>query len=113
MNPSENLSLLLSLCHLPILDNRTTGGSLRPIFAVSTFASERVVRTFTRRQAEGLTFRLPWGVGSSKSFFGVAATRMYAIPSSSGSILWQVGCGWRPEASVAPWIPAFAGMTWG
>src|SRR5215212_1793983 len=48
MDTLENFRLLVPFYHLPTSDNNTTERSLRPIFAVSTFAPENVVREFTR-----------------------------------------------------------------
>src|SRR5215203_1034075 len=47
MNAPENLFLALPFYHHPTSGCRDTLGSLRPIFAVSTFAGETNVRTFT------------------------------------------------------------------
>jgi hypothetical protein len=47
MYAPENFFPSLLLYHLPTSDDDTTGQSLRPIFAVSTFAFENIVRTFT------------------------------------------------------------------
>jgi hypothetical protein len=48
MYAPENLFSSLLLYHLPTSDDDSTGKSLRPIFAVSTFAFESVVKRFTR-----------------------------------------------------------------
>jgi hypothetical protein len=54
MYAPENLFSSLLLYHLPTSDDDTTGRSLRPIFAVSIFASENVVKSFTRARRTAL-----------------------------------------------------------
>ena len=47
MDAQENFLSPLLLYHLLSSDDNTTERSLRPVFAISTFASESVVREFT------------------------------------------------------------------
>src|SRR5919112_385575 len=52
MNAPQNLFLAVPFYHHPTSVCRVTLGSLRPIFAVSTFASESVVMVFTWSSGE-------------------------------------------------------------
>jgi len=51
MDAPENFFLPLPLYHLLTSDKDITWVSLRQVFAVSTFASERIVRKFTALEA--------------------------------------------------------------
>jgi len=63
MHAPENFFSPLLLYHLPTCDDDTTGRSLRPILAVSTFATESVVRTFTRARKSVCFTALAYQIG--------------------------------------------------